>query len=35
MTACGLRKADFSREKALREKSAFFDKAIEIGVRVW
>ena len=35
MTACGLRKAVFPCEKALREKSAFFDKAIEIGVRVW
>jgi hypothetical protein len=35
MTACGLRKAVFPCEKTLREKSAFFDKAIEIGVRVW
>jgi len=35
MTACGLWKAVFPCEKALREKSAFFDKTIEIGVRVW
>ena len=35
MTACGLRKAVFPCEKALREKSAFFDKAIETGVRIW